>query len=372
MKRYVLIATLGAALLLLGILYFTFFPIGGQSPEELPGMRSAETSHATDVSVVAEDLFVPWDIAFLPDGDMLVTERDGTLRRFGEHAVAIPISSVRVVGEGGLLGMALHPNFEENHFLYLYVTRRAGLGTENNVERYELDGEQLLGRTVIIEGIPGGGSHDGGRLAFGPDGYLYVTTGDAGNERSAQDPSSLAGKILRVRDDGSIPEDNPFHNAVYSFGHRNPQGIDWDPEGRLWATEHGRSGLQSGYDEVNLIRQGGNYGWPDIEGGETAVGMTSPIAHSGGGDTWAPASALYWDGSIFFAGLRGAALYEAVLRGTEIVEIKAHLKGQFGRLRAIALGPDGFFYLSTSNRDGRGEAAEHDDKIIRIDPIMFR
>ncbi|HXK40432.1 MAG TPA: PQQ-dependent sugar dehydrogenase, partial [Candidatus Paceibacterota bacterium] len=192
--------------------------------------------------------------------------------------------------------------------------------------------------------------------------------GDAGNEDSAQDIGSLAGKILRVAADGSIPSDNPFSTAVYSYGHRNPQGLAWDSAGRLFATEHGRSGVRSGFDEVNLIVPSGNYGWPEIEGDEASEGMTRPLAHSGALDTWAPSGAAIVGGQLFFAGLRGEALYEASLRGGEIVGVVAHLSGTYGRLRAAVLGPDGFLYLLTNNTDGRGTRRSGDDTVIRIDP----
>ena len=210
------------------------------------------------------------------------------------------------------------------------------------------------------------------RLTVGPDGKLYVTTGDATSPNIAQDLRSLGGKILRINDDGTTPPDNPFQTRVYSYGHRNPQGLTWDDEGRLWETEHGRSGVQSGLDELNLIVSGGNYGWPEIEGDESKEEMIVPARHSGAGDTWAPASAVYWDGSIFFGGLKGEALYEAVLNGDSVVEVKEHFKNQYGRIRSIRVGPDDMFYITTSNKDGRGNVKAGDDKIIKVDPRMFR
>jgi glucose/arabinose dehydrogenase len=226
----------------------------------------------------------------------------------------------------------------------------------------------LSERTVILADIPGAQFHDGGRMAFGPDGLLYITTGDAGNGANAQDRNSLAGKILRLKDDGSIPSDNPFG----TLGHRNPQGLAWDDAGRLWATEHGRSGARSGFDEINLIEAGKNYGWPDSEGDETADGVIAPVRHSGASATWAPAGAAFFDGSIFFTGLRGEALYEARLHEREIESFTAHFAGEFGRLRAAVLGPDGFLYITTSNTDGRGRPRSDDDKIIKVDPAIFR
>ncbi|MEX2008531.1 MAG: PQQ-dependent sugar dehydrogenase [Candidatus Spechtbacterales bacterium] len=344
------------------------------------GVRGGE-----DVAVVAEGLTIPWEIAFLPNGDMLVTERPGRLVRIGQDRTVFEIDGVRHVGEGGLLGLALHPNFEQNRYLYLYMTTQESGGLTNRVERYRFENDTLADRTEIIAGIPGASFHDGGRIAFGSDGLLYITTGDAGNEQWAQEPDVLAGKILRLNDDGSIPDANPFGNEIYSWGHRNPQGLAWDDTGQLWATEHGRSGVQSGFDELNRIMDGSNYGWPEIEGDETGHAMVAPVIHSGADYTWAPGGMAYFEGSIFFAGLRGSALYEAVLdppssettEGRRVAELKAHFVNEFGRLRAVTLGPDPsrasgqVLYISTSNRDGRGRVNAGDDKIIRINPRVF-
>lgn len=194
-------------------------------------------------------------------------------------------------------------------------------------------------------------------------------TGISGDSfKESQDPDTLEGTLLRLRADGSVPEDNPFGTAVYSYGHRNAQGITWDGEGRLWSTEHGRSGLFSGLDELNLVEPGGNYGWPDSEGDTVLQDTVPPALHSTARITWAPASALYFEGSVFFGGLRGETLYEAVLDGEEVVELREHFKGDFGRIRAVVLGPDDFLYITTSNRDGRGNPADGDDTIIRINP----
>lgn len=343
-----------------------------------PGFVPAEEetgvpdSKEENITTIAQDLSIPWEIAFLPGGDLLVTERPGRLLRIGQDKQVIPVNGVRHVGEGGLLGLALHPDFASNNFVYLYLTTTAGSGLTNRVERYVLSGNELSGRTVILEHIPGAQFHDGGRIAFGPDEKLYITTGDAGTEANAQNRESLAGKILRLNDDGSIPMDNPFKTAIWSYGHRNPQGITWDEDGNLWATEHGRSGTASGFDEVNLIKPGKNYGWPTIEGDATASGMETPKANSGAKETWAPSGAAYLDGSIYFAGLRGEALYEAAIDGTNIPTIKAHLAGEFGRLRTVAVGPDGFLYILTSNKDGRGVVKPSDDKIIRINPELLK
>lgn len=326
---------------------------------------------APDAEVVAENLKIPWEIAFLPSGDLLVTERPGTLRRIGANGQTFRIEGVAHVGEGGLMGMALHPNFTDNRFIYLYLTTQTDNGLRNRVERYRLSNDRLYEKVEIISGIPGASFHDGGRIAFGPDGMLYITTGDAGQEELAQDTDSLAGKILRIRDDGAIPANNPFDNAVYSYGHRNPQGLAWDRQGRLWITEHGPSGAESGHDELNLIESGANYGWPHIRGDQTKRGMRAPIAHSGADETWAPAGVAFLNGSLYFAGLRGASLYEARLGKDNNVSLKSHFRARYGRLRAVALGPKGQLYISTSNTDGRGNERTGDDKIIKINPAIF-
>lgn len=322
-----------------------------------------------DLEVVARDLEIPWGIDFLPGGDLLVTERPGRLVRIGQNNALISIDGVRHIGEGGLLGLVLHPRFEENNYLYLYMTTETEEGITNRVERYRLAGDSLENRKVIIQGIPGAVYHDGGRIAFGPDGKLYITTGDAGDEDEAQNRDSLAGKILRVNDDGSVPEDNPFGTAVYSYGHRNPQGLAWDENGNLWATEHGRSGVFSGFDEINLIEPGNNYGWPVIQGDETRKGMETPKAHSGADTTWAPAGAEFVDGDLLFVGLRGASVYKANIVDEEVQEVSSYLEDEYGRLRTIKEGPGGALYIMTSNRDGRGEVRSGDDKIIKVNDL---
>jgi glucose/arabinose dehydrogenase len=339
-------------------------------------------------TIIAEGLDVPWDIAFLPDGRFLVTERSGRLLVIAPDGTKTTIQADlgREAGEGGLLGLTLHPDFEQNGWVYLYMTAPVGGGTENRVERYRFENNALFDRRIIMEGIPGAAYHDGGRIEFGLDGMLYITTGDAGVEENSQDRNSLAGKILRLSDDGSVPDGNPFAStgsaqaaAVWSYGHRNPQGLAWDGAGRLWSTEHGRSGIRSGLDEINVIRPGENYGWPQSEGDTVRAGTVAPVLHSGANTTWAPASAAYLNGSLFFGGLRGEALYEAVLDGTEITEFKTHFKGEFGRIRTVRVGPptcqsgqtDCMLYLTTSNRDGRGQMREGDDRIIRVNPALL-
>lgn len=374
-KFKIAISVLAALLILTGVGIYFFknkifrsFYIPTKTKLE---QRVAKKGEIKDVEVIAENLAIPWEIAFLPDGDMLITERPGTLKRIGKEMRVYAIEGVEHIGEGGLLGLALHPRFKENHWIYIYLTAAAKNGLKNRVERYRLENNRLSERKIIIDGIPGAKYHNGGRIAFGPDGYLYITTGDAGRSDLAQDTNSLAGKILRLADDGSIPPDNPFDNAVYSYGHRNSQGLAWDNKGRLWATEHGRSGILSGLDELNLIEKGKNYGWPVIQGDETKEGMEKPVVQSGPDETWAPAGIAFWKGRLFFGGLRGESLYEAeILAGGKII-LRVHFRQDFGRIRAVALGPDGFLYITTSNTDGRGEPKTGDDKVIRINPKIF-
>ncbi len=323
------------------------------------------------VSVVAENLEIPWEVLFLPDGEILVTERPGTLLLLRDGA-EITVPGVRHIGEGGLLGAELDPNFASNNLIYLYQTTESAEGLTNRVVRYRLENGELTMDKVIIENLPGARNHDGGRISFGPDGHLYITLGDAGNEASAQDTNNLAGSILRVTKDGEIPEDNPFNNEIYSYGHRNPQGLAWDSAGQLWSSEHGRSGALSGYDELNLVTKGSNYGWPTSQGDAIKAGTIGPIKHSGGSSTWAPGGLAYLDDYLYIPGLRGETLYRIKIGGEEVGEWEEFLVGEYGRLRTITVGPDKMLYLTTSNRDGRTPDVEvADDRLIRINPAKL-
>lgn len=334
--------------------------------------------------IVARNLEVPWEIRFLPEGDLLITERPGRLVRLGPDGGTIrtdPVPGVVARSESGLMGMALDPDFEANQRLYLCYTAGSGDDLSNRVDRFEYGPEGLSEATPVLRGLEGARFHDGCRLEFGPNGFLYVTMGDAGSPEDAQDTGSLNGKILRIDGDGGPAPRNPFDNPVYSYGHRNPQGLAFDAAGRLWSTEHGPSGLSSGFDEVNLVIRGNNYGWPEIRGSETAPEMVGPAVQSGSGTTWAPAGLAWHEGSLFFGGLRGEALYQmevppGALSPTAAsapeLSVVPHLQEELGRIRAVRMGPDGLLYFSTSNRDGRGNVREGDDKILVVDPAVFR
>lgn len=364
--------------LVFGVLYFSkdkllkkvFGPRESNTPTGTLENKTQPSQEGEQKAIeeIATGLNIPWEIVFLPTGDMLVTERGGKLLKVSASAskTIAEIAGVKHIGEGGLLGLALDPNFTTNKFIYLYSTTSETGGVTNRVERYKLENDTLSQRVVILANIKGSSNHDGGRIAFGPDGYLYIATGDAETPNLAQDTNSLSGKILRIKSDGSIPEDNPFKNEVYSYGHRNPQGLAWDKNGNLWITEHGPSGSQTGNDEVNKIIKGGNYGWPEIRGQETKEGMITPIVESGKSDTWAPAGSAYIKDKLFFTGLRGEALYELSIEADEKPILLTNFKAQFGRLRVVVIGPDGHLYIATSNKDGRGRPKNGDDKIIRI------
>ncbi len=377
MKYFVLLSVI----ILLGALAVWNF--SGPETSPLPPdyiAKDSETSSSTidtrnppRVEIVAEGLSIPWEILFLPDGELLVTEREGRVVLL-KQGVEIPIPGVKHVGEGGLLGAALHPDFSTNNFVYLFQTTQIESGLINRVNRYKLSDNELIFDKTIVDDLPGARYHDGGRIKFGPDGFLYVTLGDAGNENSAQNTKNLAGSILRYTAEGEIPHDNSFDNAIYSYGHRNPQGLAWDEAGNLWSTEHGRSGARSGFDELNLIIKDHNYGWPVVEGDTTTAGVDSPIRHSGAEITWAPGGLAYLDGNLYIPGLRGATLYRATIKGTEVVSWDEYFVGEYGRMRSVVVGPDNLLYVTTSNRDGRGDPASkasNDDLIIRINPKLL-
>jgi len=341
-----------------------------------PTPSISETGIEADMfDEITGGLVTPWAMDFLPNGGIVITERPGRVRLIAEdgrlqYDPLVVLKNVKEVGEGGLLGVAVHPYFSINKYIYLYYTynvqvNRIRNDTYNRVVRMRLVGDKLQNEEIIIDGIPGAEFHNGGRIKFGPDSYLYVTTGDAQNPELAQDLNSTAGKILRVTDEGKPAPGNPFDNMVYSYGHRNPQGLVWDDFRNLWETEHGRSN-PSGYDEINLIKSGKNYGWPEFEGDENGAGFEAPVYQSGAETTWAPAGVAFSGSFLYFGGLKGEALYRAHMDDAKVDAVKEYFKGEFGRIRDVVKGPDGNLYISTSNRDGRGKPGLNDDKILKI------
>ena len=332
--------------------------------------ETAETpqraSGAPRVTTVASGLEAPWEIAFLPDGRALVSERPGRVRLLsrGGKLRQQPAGEIDVnaIGEAGLLGLAVDPGFERNRFVYAYRTADDG----NEVLRLRLEGERLEEDGVILDGLEAGPIHDGGRIHFGPDGLLYVSTGEAGNPQLAQARDSLNGKMLRLRDfrgEGGQAE-------VISRGHRNVQGFDWQPRsGRLFATEFG----PDSNDEVNLIRRGANYGWPEAQGDDGAprfapalVDYEEVIAPSGA--TFVSAKGSAWTGGFLVAALVGEQLRLVTFDGDEVTGDEPLFEGRYGRLRTVVEGPDGAIYALTNNTDGRGSPREGDDRVLRIVP----
>lgn len=320
----------------------------------LPGQVQNTSNQA---ELMADNLEVPWAMAFLPDGRMIFTERPGRVKILdGNQTRVVANLIVTANQESGLMGIAVDPNFNQNKYIYLYYTK----GSFNRVSRFVLN-DQLSNETVILDNIPSSPIHNGGRLKFGPDGKLYLTTGDAGNSNSAQDLNSLGGKILRLNPDGSTPSDNPFGNLVYSYGHRDPQGLSWSPDGTLYESEHGATKN----DEVNIIIRGGNYGWPLYQGNDTANGFIKPVrAYTE--FTLAPSGLAYYQGSLYLAGLRGNQLRQLKLSadGGSVAGEEA-LFQDLGRVRDVVEYND-YLYISTSNRDGRGIPKSGDDRIIRV------
>ena len=357
---------------------------GAVTPPPAQPVVSSTASPKIQVTNFITNLDVPWEMVFVPDGRIFVTERPGKIVVIKDGVLqAEPWISLDVaaVGEGGLLGMALDPDFLANRYIYVAETYMVSLGKfQNRLVRLREDrtaGKGVVDK-VLLDGAAGNVFHDGGRVKFGPDGKLYWTVGEAGNPELAQDLSSLNGKILRINPDGSIPIDNPFPGSpVYSYGHRNPEGLVWQPgTSRLYETEHGPSGgfYGGGQDEVNYIQPGKNYGWPVVHGAESHEGMVDPVIQSGDAETWAPSGCTFitggaWNGSFMFAGLSGETLYRLLIDSNDpskAISLEKYLVGQYGRLRDVIQGPDGTLYVLTNNTDGRGNPRPGDDRILRL------
>lgn len=367
-----------------------------RSPDAVPGSNPSATLRTVEeprqaarlrVETLVAGLDTPWDLEWGPDGAIWVTERPGRISRVDPSTGAITeVGRLEVieVSESGLMGMAFHPDFERAPYIYLAHSYGTRSSVRNRVVRMRYDGRRLGDAEVLLSDIPGARNHDGSRLAVGSDGFLYVTTGDAGRRGLAQDLESLAGKILRLTLDGRPAPGNPFGSAVFSYGHRNPQGLAFHPAtGILYAAEHG----PSDNDEVNLIRQGGNYGWPAVRGmcdGDSSVEDDFCRDHEVDEalSAWTPTVgvsglAVYesdlipaWRGSLLVTSLRGATLFRLTLSadGRRVTAREALFPREYGRLRDVLVGPGGEVYLATSNRDGRGRPTSDDDRILKITP----
>ena len=346
----------------------TFFITPSQTTLPIPEPRQkTENGTGSGIQVVADNLEVPWALDIAPDGRIFFTERTGAIRIIDASGKLLqdPAAYINVKqnGEAGLLGLALHPNFAENHLLYIYQTYTNGSGGFNKVLQLKEKNNKIIESKLIIDGIPAADRNDGGRIKFGPDGKLYIATGDANQPNLAQNAQSLAGKILRLNPDSSIPNDNPFPGSpIYSYGHRNVQGLAWDPITRqMYASEHGAEGN----DEINLIKPGANYGWPieecNAEKFEKPIVCFNPaIAPSG--ITFASLDRLGYKGEILLAALRGEQL--------RVIDLQSHVQKTaltgYGRIRDVIEAPDGSVYVTTSNKDGRAIPEQADDKILKI------
>jgi len=328
------------------------------SPASPPAAASpAAPAPSSEPEVLVTGLEVPWGLAFLPGGDALVSERD-TARVLrvpaggGEPVEVTTIQQTRPGGEGGLLGLAVSPDFATDQLVFAYLTA----ADDNRVVRFRLDQPQDV--TPVLTGLPKGRIHNGGRLAFGPDGLLYAGTGDTGDTSLAQDPRSLGGKVLRMTRDGEPAE--TAGSLVFSLGHRNVQGLAFDEAGELYATEFG----QNRFDEVNALVEGGNYGWPEVEGpGDGGGRFIAPLLSWEPSEA-SPSGAAISGGALWVAALRGERLWQVPLTGSGDPE--SFYRGEFGRLRSVETAPDGSLWVLTSNRDGRGEPVRADDRVLRL------
>lgn len=314
-----------------------------------------------ELEVIGENLDVPWSIENI-NNTFYLTERSGFIVKIenGEmerQSVELE-KDLATASEAGLLGFVLAPDFQESNIAYAYYTYVDSSGQFNRIITLHLEDNVWREESLLLDKIPSGSYHHGGRIKIGPDGKLYATAGDASEGEIAQDPNSLGGKILRMNLDGSIPSDNPFPDSyIFSFGHRNPQGITWLPDGTLYASEHGNSAN----DEINRIEAGQNYGWPIIEGDDEQDGMVSPLFTSGEESTWAPSGMANHNGKLYVAALRGSAVLEFDLETGEYREVITDL----GRIRDVRI-EDNYLYFISNNSDGRGNPQTNDDKLYRI------
>ena len=361
-RRLVAVAIAAVVIAAGATIYFT--PSQTTLPIPEPGQSSNDTSPGAHV--VAQDLEVPWAIDIAEDGRLFLTERPGRIRVI-ENGTLLqdPVAFINVEqnGESGLLGLVLHPDFSENHLIYIYHTYSNGSNVFNKVVMLTERDNRIIESQTIIDEIPAAAGNDGGRIRLGPDGKLYIATGDARRPELAQDLKSLAGKILRLNTDGSIPIDNPIEGSpVYSYGHRNVQGLAWDPMTEvLYASEHG----SEGNDEINIIKPGANYGWPDeycnAEKFEKPVVCFDP-AIAPAGMTFATSDRLGYQNDILLATLKAQHLRQIELDSG----IETNILTGFGRIRDVIEAPDGSLYVATSNRDGRAIPEHNDDKILKI------
>lgn len=339
-----------------------------RSPAPPSPTEPKHTTHPRVIGTIATDLAVPWGIAFLPDGSALVTERDTgrvlQLTRSRPHwkvRVAATLDEHSIPGgETGLLGIAVSPTFRHDHRVFCYLST----DHDNRIVRFTFSAGALHDATPILTGIPVGTYHDGGRLAFGPDGALYASTGETGDRALAQDPHSLAGKILRITQNGDPAPGNPTAGSpVWTLGHRNVQGLAFTPDRRMWASEFG----DHTWDELNLIVRGKNYGWPAVEGRSADKRFVNPLAqwHT---DQASPSGLAYADGSLWLGALHGARLWQVPVHGSEVGRSQSWFVGDFGRLRTVVRAPDGDLWVTTSNRDGRGQPEKGDDRILVVRP----
>jgi aldose sugar dehydrogenase len=329
-----------------------------RSPSPSPTPSAVRPPGKPRAREVASDLEAPWGLVPLKDGSFLISERDTRkiIRvRGGSTSEIRTIDEADPAGEGGLLGLAIT---EDERTVFAYYTA----ANDNRIVSMSWNGRDLGAPKVILDDIPKGFVHNGGRMVVGPDGYLYVGTGESGSGRLSQDRDSLGGKILKLRTDGRPAPGNPFDNEVFSYGHRNVQGLAFDDDGRLWASEFG----QQTWDELNLIREGANYGWPEVEGSGRARGMTNPKVVWRTRDA-SPSGLAYWQGDLWMAGLRGERLWQIPLDGTDTDDPIAHFRGDYGRLRTVEVAIDGnSLLLSNSNTDGRGDPSGADDRLFNI------